>query len=74
MSDSETLRTVTRQAPLFMGFSRQEHWSGLPCPLPGDLPTQGPNLNLQRLLHWQVVGPSWSSPICMFLGDHAEQS
>ena len=25
------------QAPLSMGFSRQEYWSGLPCPLPGDL-------------------------------------
>ena len=30
--------TVARQAPLSMGFSRQEYWSGLPCPLPGDLP------------------------------------
>ena len=29
---------VARQAPLSMGFSRQEYWSGLPCPLPGDLP------------------------------------
>ena len=27
-----------RQAPLSMGFSRQEYWSGLPCPPPGDLP------------------------------------
>ena len=26
--------------PLSMGFSRQEHWSGLPCPPPGDLPDQ----------------------------------
>ena len=33
--------TVARQAPLSMGFSRQEHWSGLPCPLPGDLPNPG---------------------------------
>ena len=30
-----------RQAPLSMGFSRQEHWSGLACPLPGDLPNPG---------------------------------
>ena len=30
--------TVARQAPLSMGFSRQEYWSGLPCPPPGDLP------------------------------------
>ena len=29
--------TVTRQAPLFMEFSRQEYCSGLPCPPPGDL-------------------------------------
>ena len=33
--------TVARQAPLSMGFSRQEYWSGLPCPLPGDLPDTG---------------------------------
>ena len=30
--------TVARQAPLSMGFSRQEYWSGLPCPPPRDLP------------------------------------
>ena len=33
--------TVARQAPLSMGFSRQEHWSGLPCPSPGELPDPG---------------------------------
>ena len=32
---------VARQAPLFMGLSRQEYWSGLPCPPPGDLPKPG---------------------------------
>ena len=31
------LWTVARQAPLSMGFSRQEYWNGLPCPPPGDL-------------------------------------
>ena len=31
-----TLRTVAHQAPLSVGFSRQEHYSGLPCPPPGD--------------------------------------
>ena len=36
-----TLWTVARQAPLPMGFSRQEYWSGLPCPPPGDLPNLG---------------------------------
>ena len=33
--------TVARQAPLSMGFSRQEHWSGLPFPSPGDLLAPG---------------------------------
>ena len=33
--------TVAHQAPLSMGFSRQEHWSGLSFPLPGDLPNPG---------------------------------
>ena len=33
--------TVVRQAPLSMGFYRQEYWSGLPIPLPGDLSNQG---------------------------------
>ena len=33
--------TVARQAPLSMGFSRQEYWSRLPFPPPGDLPYQG---------------------------------
>ena len=37
----ETLWTVACQAPLSVGFSRQEYWSGLPCPLPGDLPDPG---------------------------------
>ena len=36
-----TLRTVARQASLALGFSRQEYWSGLPCPPPGDLPDSG---------------------------------
>ena len=36
-----TLWTVARQAPLSMGFSRQEHWSGLSSPPPGDLPDPG---------------------------------
>ena len=36
-----TLWTVACQAPLSMGFSRQEYWSGLPFPSPGDLPNPG---------------------------------
>ena len=42
MSDSfATLWTVARQAPLPMGFPRQEFWSGLPLPSPEDLPHPG---------------------------------
>ena len=33
--------TVAHQAPLSMEFSRQEYWSGLPFPSPGDLPNPG---------------------------------
>ena len=33
--------TVAHQAPTSMGFSRQEYWSGLPFPSPGDLPDPG---------------------------------
>ena len=32
---------VDHQASLSMGFSRQEYWTGLPCPPPGDLPDPG---------------------------------
>ena len=38
-----TLWTIAHQAPLSTGFSRQEYWSGFPCPHPGDLQTQGSN-------------------------------
>ena len=36
-----TPRTVAHQAPLSVGFSRQEYWSGLPFPSLGDLPNPG---------------------------------
>ena len=36
-----TPRTIAQQAPLSMGFPREEYWSGLPCPSPGDLPDPG---------------------------------
>ena len=39
-----TPRTVAHQAPLSMGFSSQEYWNGLLCPLPGDLPDPGREL------------------------------
>ena len=43
--------TVAPRDPLYMGFPRQEYWSGLPFPTPGDLPTQESN---PRLLRWQA--------------------
>ena len=41
MSDSVTPWTVAHQHPLSVEFSRQEYWSGLPSPPPGDLPDPG---------------------------------
>ena len=41
MSKSATPWTVAYQAPLCVGFSRQEYWSGLPFPFPEDLPDPG---------------------------------
>ena len=49
-----TLWIVAHLAPLSMGFSRQEYWSGLPCPSPGNLPDQGLKPCLLGLLHWKV--------------------
>ena len=41
MSDFLQPYIIARQAPASMGFSRQEYWSGLPCPPPGDPPDPG---------------------------------
>ena len=57
--------TVAHQAPLSMGFSRQEYWSGLPLPSPGNPLTQGLNLLLLCLLHWQAG----SLPLAPMHGD-----
>ena len=48
------LWTIACQVPLSMGVSRQEDWGGLPYLPPEDLPTQGSNLSLLSLLHWQA--------------------
>ena len=57
-----TLWTAARQAPVSMGFSRREHWSGLPCPPPGDLPNPGieprsPALQVDSLLSEPTAKP-----------------
>ena len=41
MSNSAIPQTVAHETPLFMGFSRQEFWSGLPFPSPRDLANPG---------------------------------
>ena len=51
-----TLWTVARQAPLTMGFSRHESWSGLTCPPPGDLPD--PGIKLTSLMSSALEGSS----------------
>ena len=47
------LWAVTCQAALYMGFSRQEYWTGCHALPRGIFPTQEPNPRLLRLLHWQ---------------------
>ena len=47
--------TVAYQAARSMGFSRQEYWSGLPLPSPGDLPDAGTEpVSLASPLHWHA--------------------
>ena len=52
--------TVAYQAPPSMGFSRQEYWSGLPIPSPGDLPDPGikpESPAFQYFIKYKVVSP-----------------
>ena len=49
-----TLWTITHQAPLAMGSSKQEYWSGLSCPSPGDLPD--PGIKLTSLMSPALAG------------------
>ena len=49
-----SLWTLACQAPLSMGFSRQEHWSELPCHPPGDLPDPGIKLKSSESLVLQA--------------------
>ena len=67
-----TLWTVTRQAPLSMRFFRQEYWSGLPFPSPGDLPDPGiepmsPALQADSLLSEQPGKPWWIVAVVQLL-------
>ena len=53
------LCTIAHQAPPSMGFSRQEHWRGLPFPSPGDLPNPGIE---PRSLAWQAEALLYEPP------------
>ena len=55
--------TVAHQAPLSMGFSRQEYWNGLSFPPPGELPDPELNPHLLYLLHWEADSPALESPV-----------
>ena len=57
-----TLWTVIHQAPLSLGFSRQGYWSGIPSPLPGDLPNPGMNPSPLHLQHWQASSSALAPP------------
>ena len=52
---------VACQASLPMGYSSQEYWSGLPCPPPGDLPTQGWKPGLLHLLFCRRILYCWAT-------------
>ena len=62
----ETLWTLAHQAPLSVGFSRQEYWSGLPGPPPGDPPD--PGIELVSLVSPALAGrvfttsATWEAP------------
>ena len=74
--------TVAHQAPLFVGFSRQEYWSGLRCPLPGNLPdpeieSRSPALQADSLLSeppgkppslfWLLCSSYWASLVAQLV-------
>ena len=54
--------TVARQVSLFMGFPRQEYWSGLPFPSPGDLQTHVFCIGRQILYHWATRKDEYQRP------------
>ena len=73
VSNPVTTWTVARQAPLSMGFSRQEYWSGLPCSPPGDLPNPGiKSKSLMSPAHkwFFTTSATWEAPEFMELGQN----
>ena len=60
-----TLWTMTHQAPLFMGFSELEYWSGLPFPSPGDIPHPGIEPRSPALQADSLLSESPGLPWCL---------
>ena len=64
--------TVACQAPLSMGFSKQEYWNGLSCPPPGDLPN--PGTEPESLMSPALAGgffttnATWEAPNMLYFG------
>ena len=52
---------IAYKTPLSMGFSRQEHWSGIPCPPPGDLPNPGIKLVSSALTGFFTTSKTWKA-------------
>ena len=78
-----TIWVVAHQAPLSMGFCRQEHWSELPCPPPGDLPDPGikpaspapPASQADSLHRATAEAPKlWCDPVIPLLGMYPEKT
>ena len=66
-----TLQTAAHQAPLSMEYSRQEHWSGLPFPPPGDLPNPGTELVSPALVGgFFTTGATWKAPYTYIINDN----
>ena len=61
---------ISCQAPLSMGFSRQEYWSGLPCPPPGDLPDPGikpvPLASPALAGGFFTTSATWEAPVIIY--------
>ena len=71
--NSATLWTVAFQAPLSLGFSRQEYWSGLPCPSPVQSPRDRTSISYvfcigkQALYHYNLGNPLFPHMFNFFL-------
>ena len=63
----DTPWTVAHQAPLSMGFPRQEYWSGLPFPSPGDLPDPGIKARSPALQAGSLLFEPPGKPIIVYL-------